>query len=179
MDKCLLIYDPDKFINLFDLKIFLTGFMGAGKTTLGKRLARKAGFSFIDLDEEIERLEEHTIAQIFEMEGEGYFRIKEAEYLRLLGGKNNLVIATGGGTPCYHGNMDWMNKEGKTVYLRLSPVALCARLTGGSARPLLKGMDDEEMLSYISAKLKEREVFYLKSGIVIDGLKPDIDKILM
>ena len=153
--------------------------MGAGKTTLGKRLARIAGFSFIDLDKEIETIEKRKIPQIFEVEGEDYFRVKEAECLRSLSGKENLVIATGGGTPCYHGNMEWMNGEGKTVYLRLTPQALFSRLTGGSARPLLKGMDKEEMLGYIQTKLKEREEYYLKSGIVVDGLKPDLDKILM
>lgn len=149
--------------------------MGAGKTTLGKRLARKKGFGFIDLDDKIEQMENRTIHQIFEEEGEAYFRNKEAECLRSLTGKDNLVIATGGGTPCYHGNMDWMNEEGLTIYLKLTAEALMSRLSGStSVRPLLKGMNQEELLIYIRSKLQEREEYYLQSAIVMDGLKPDL-----
>ncbi len=153
--------------------------MGSGKSTLGKRLARKLNFSFIDLDEEIERKENRLIRKIFEHEGEEYFRKIEAECLRGLLERDDLVVSTGGGTPCFHGNMEWMNQEGTTIYLMLSPAALVTRLSGRTTfRPLLKGMKEGEMLPFIMSRLKDREVFYKKSRIIIDGLKPDLKEIV-
>src|SRR6187401_1227795 len=99
------------------MKIFLVGFMGSGKTYWGKIWAQKNAMNFFDLDALIEEQEKKTIAAIFETEGEEYFREKEAMVLRTLPGANDCIIACGGGTPCYHDNMKWMNEHGGTVYL--------------------------------------------------------------
>src|SRR5436853_6290275 len=96
-------------------KVFLIGFMGSGKTFLGKQLAQLLNYEFIDLDEWIEQREKKSIAEIFSEDGEEYFRKKESQQLKLLAEKNNAVIATGGGTPCFHDNMKWMNDHGFTI----------------------------------------------------------------
>src|SRR5437773_11285939 len=97
--------------------IFLMGFMGSGKTFFGKQLAQLLNYEFIDLDELIGKNEGATIAEIFFSKGEAYFRSKESSLLKSLSQNENAVIATGGGTPCFHDNMKWMNEHGITVYL--------------------------------------------------------------
>ncbi len=150
--------------------------MGAGKTTLGKKIARKRGMNFIDLDQYIEEKERSKISAMFRKKGEEYFRIVESENLKLLGGLKNTVISTGGGVPCFYDNMDWMNSNGLTVYLKMEPSALLQRLKASKTdRPLLKNKSKKEKLEFIKEKLKEREEFYNKAKIVVDAkdLKPD------
>lgn len=149
--------------------IFLTGFMGSGKTYWGKKWAQGLGREFIDLDDLLEKEERQTIAEIFAGKGEAYFRRLETDTLRRLGKRNDLLIATGGGTPCFDDNISWMNNNGTTVYLRSSPANIAARLViEKEKRPLLKNLNDNELLFYITEKIKERELFYNQAKIILD-----------
>lgn len=140
---------------------FLTGFMGSGKSYWGKKWASANDYTFTDLDEVIENAEGKTIADIFEIKGEDYFREIEATYLRNLAGANNTIVACGGGTPCFHENMQWMNDHGITIYLSTSSPEILERvLLEQEKRPLLKKMNPAELLFFIEQKLKERAPFY-------------------
>ena len=152
--------------------------MGAGKTTIGKKLATRLGFTFYDLDEYIEKKEGISISEIFENEGERNFRDLEKNYLRELAEKDEVVISTGGGTPCFSENMKFMNASGMTVYLRMSPESLFSRLKNiSSKRPLIADKSDDELLSFIREKLQERESFYMESKIVAEGLNAAVGSI--
>ncbi|HOG57784.1 MAG TPA: shikimate kinase [Bacteroidales bacterium] len=150
-------------------KIFLIGFMGSGKTTTGKKLASRLSWKFIDLDEFIEEDKGMPVAEIFETQGEDWFRTVEAEALRTVAKADNTVISTGGGTPCFYENMEFMLQNGLTVYLRMTPESLARRLARSSAgRPLLKDIDKEELETYIRTKLAEREPWYSMAEIKTD-----------
>ena len=149
--------------------IYLTGFMGAGKTSGGRMLAERLGLNFLDLDEWIEQQEGQSIAVIFREKGEAAFRQIEAECLRKTAGLSNLIVATGGGTPCFFDNMDWMNGHGVTVYLQASATSLALRLKPETEkRPLLANLSDEEMITAIELRLSEREHFYEKAHIAVN-----------
>lgn len=150
------------------MTFFLIGFMGSGKTHWGKLWAAKYGFTFIDLDEIIEKIENKTIAAIFEIKGEDYFRKIEAEALRNLGQIENTIVACGGGTPCFYNNLDWMNEEGTTVYLSTTAPQILERiLEEQDKRPLLKKMNQGELLFFIEQKLKERAAFYNAAKLIL------------
>jgi shikimate kinase len=151
-------------------RIYLIGFMGSGKTTAGKKLATHLGWSFIDLDKEIEHRTLQTINDIFSKFGEDYFRKIEAETLQTLTLNNNAVIATGGGAPCYGNNLDYMLGTGLTIYLQLTPAQLNRRLSGASGdRPLTKNKNKSQLAVFIKEKLAEREKCYLRADLIIDG----------
>lgn len=153
------------------MKIFLIGFMGCGKSTMGKKLAVKLGYEFIDLDHQIESSIGTTIAQYFSVHGEAAFRKLESEALKTFDYPANAVIATGGGTPCFFDNMEWMNASGLSVYIEMPAAALARRLEGGKGkRPLLKDLNEEEMISFIENKLTEREVFYKRALVTVNGI---------
>ncbi len=161
-------------------KIFLIGFMGSGKSTVGKKLASVLGWSFIDLDEEIEKKEGLKIATIFSEKGETFFRNAESEMLRSVAVRQNIVISTGGGTPCLGDNMDFMLKNGITVYLKLRPGQLHKRLKRASAeRPLLKSISGDNLYGYIAGKLAEREKWYNRAAIVFEKYGSDISELLL
>jgi shikimate kinase len=150
------------------MKIFLIGFMGAGKTYWGKQWAQHFNYTFIDLDDEIEKSEGQQIVSIFEEKGEDYFRKIEAEVLRKVINSDNTIIACGGGTPCYADNMQWMNDNGNTVYLCKTPAELYSNVAKQKdQRPLLKSLDDQEIISFIEQKLQEREMFYEQAQNVL------------
>ncbi len=152
------------------MRIYLLGFMGCGKTSLGKRLARKLDYSFMDIDNLIEEKEGKSIHDIFAERGEEYFRQLEREYLQGTKDLSRAIIATGGGTPCYFDNMEFMNAHGVTVYLKMSPVSLSYRLKNAKRkRPLIDGLEGDELLAFIKDKLGEREPFYLRSHCIIKG----------
>ncbi len=154
------------------MKVFLVGFMGCGKTTLGRLFARRLGWPFLDLDLEIERRAGKTIPDIFQQEGEATFRKLEADALRSLEPLERAVISTGGGAPCFHENMDWMNQHGCTVFLHLDPEALAARLAPQAAhRPLLRGLQGKELLLTIQNQLEARHPFYRRAKFVLDARK--------
>lgn len=151
--------------------------MGSGKSTLGKKLANKLGFAFIDLDKEIEEKEQQSINQIFEEKGEDYFRLIEKNILEELVSENtSFVMALGGGTPCFNNNMEFINANGYSIYLKYNSGILFSRLVNAKTqRPLLKGKDDEQLKRFIEEKLAEREIFYKQSKFIIeeDNLKPE------
>ncbi len=158
--------------------IFLIGFMGCGKTTLGRKLAMRLGYHFIDLDQVLETQEGMTIAVYFSTFGEEAFRIIESKILKQTHNPEHLVIATGGGLPCFFDNMHWMNDNGKTVYLKLSPKTLADRLENENAeRPLLNDKQGEALVAFIKDKLTEREVFYNQATIIADGLNLTAKKV--
>ncbi len=138
--------------------------MGSGKSYWKKRLADKMKTGGYDLDFLIESHEEKTISEIFEEEGEEYFRKSEAKILRWFAEKKSFVLSTGGGTPCFHNNIEWMNQQGVTVWLD-EPVAILAeRLkTEKDHRPLIRHLSDLELLDYLTAKREERLAFYNQS----------------
>ncbi len=159
--------------------VYLTGFMGSGKTTTGRKMARLAGARFVDIDTEIEKVTGKSISRIFSDDGEEHFRKTEYEVLRSIDLSVNIIIATGGGTPCHADNMDYMNSTGVTVYLRMTPAALASRLeTAMASRPLIAGLTGESLLNYISGKISEREPYYLSSKIVFEGLNADAESLL-
>lgn len=160
------------------MNVFLIGFMGCGKTTLGKKLASKTGFQFIDLDKIIEQRAGKTIPQYFSEHGEAAFRELERDVLQTTYYPENAIIATGGGAPCYFDNMEWMNKEGMTVYISLPPAALASRLEKAEdVRPVLKDHKGEALIQFIAGKLSEREAFYTKAQITASGLGLTADKL--
>ena len=141
--------------------IFLIGFMGSGKTTIGPGLAEKLGYTFVDQDELIEKHYNMTVSEVFAKHGEPKFRETEQQVLSDIVASDNLVISTGGGAPCFFNNMEFMNSHGLTVYLEAEPVTLMQRLRASTdSRPLLKGKTEEELLHFIAGKLEERNKFY-------------------
>ncbi len=158
------------------MNIFLIGFMGCGKSTLAKRLAAKTGYQLVDLDHEIEKKIGQTVVSFFAEHGEPAFREFEQATLKALGTGNNKVVATGGGTPCYFDNMEWMNENGHTIYIEMQPQALVKRLENGKAkRPLIKDFSEKELLHFIEQKLSERDPFYKKAKSIVNGINLTVD----
>jgi shikimate kinase len=152
-------------------KIFLIGFMGSGKTTLGKRLAKKLDKPFLDLDVEIEKSESLTINQIFEKFGETHFRELESKVLKaLIINNKEFVLSLGGGTPCDKNNMNLINNSGASIYLKYNAGILASRLIEAKAeRPLIKNLDENQLKEFITNKLIEREVFYDQCKFTIEN----------
>jgi len=164
------------------MKIFLIGFMGCGKSTLGRKLATKLGYDFIDLDHQIEMLAGMSVGAYFAVSGESAFRIFESKTLKELNYPDNCVVATGGGAPCYFDNMQWINENGLSVYIEMPPAALAKRLESGKdKRPLLKDMNEEELITFIGHKLEERNPFYQQASKIVNGisLTPDALRVLV
>jgi shikimate kinase len=148
--------------------------MGSGKTTLGKRLAEKLKWQFIDLDAFIENRYRKTIAEIFAEKGENRFREVEKRVLHEVAQFENVVISTGGGAPCFFNNLAFMNKWGTTIYLKASIEALTKRLnTTKEKRPLIKDKKPEELKTFISGNLKKRELFYNQATYVYEAKQLD------
>ncbi len=143
------------------MKIFLIGMMGSGKSFCSKKLAKKLKIQAYDLDRVIEMTEDLTIAEIFEEEGEAYFRKEEAKILRWFGEKKSFVLATGGGAPCFYDNMEWMNQNGITIWLNEPVNVLVERLKSEkNQRPLIKDLTDDELAEFLTNKISERSQFY-------------------
>lgn len=152
------------------IRIFLTGYMGAGKTTLGKAFARELNVPFIDLDWYIEERFHKSIRELFVERGEASFRELEQSMLHEVGEFENVVISTGGGTPCFFDNMDYMNKTGQTVFLDVHPDVLFQRLrVATQQRPILQGKTDEELRAFIIETLAKRACFYTQARYRCDG----------
>ena len=150
--------------------VFLVGYMGCGKTTIGRRLARRLGYDFADTDDRIEK-----------QEGEEYFRKAERGMLeQLIASGDDLVVSTGGGLPVWADNMVRMNGAGLTVYIRRSAEQIAARLSphGRWKRPKLRGLDDRELVEFMSRNMAEREPFYGQAALTIDGGAMSDDEIL-
>jgi len=155
--------------------VFLIGFMGCGKSTKAKQLAARLACPVIDLDAVIVEQEGKTIAEYFEAHGEASFRELESKTLKNFPYPATCVVATGGGLPCFFDNMEWMNKNGKTVYLHMEPSMLVSRLHNRQKRPLIKDFNDEQLLAFIEKKLAERDPFYNKAKLIINAFDLDAE----
>lgn len=151
--------------------------MGCGKSTKAKQLAYRLECPVVDLDSEIVNKSGKTIAEFFEAYGEDGFRNYESEMLKTFAYPSTCVVATGGGLPCFFDNMEWMNANGQTVYLRMEPAALVSRLHNRQKRPLIKDLDDEQLLEFIKVKLEERNPFYAKAKVIVDAFDLDAEKL--
>lgn len=160
-------------------RIIIIGYMGAGKTTVGKALSKELGIPFYDLDWYIESRMRKTVPQIFAERGEEGFRKVEHSMLHEVAEFENVIISCGGGTPCFFDNMEYLNQQGETVYLKARPDVLYGHLKmGKTERPLLKDKTPEEMQVYISEQLAKREEYYLKAKHVLDvSLMDNYEKI--
>ena len=150
-------------------RIILIGYMGAGKTTVGKALSKELGIIFYDLDWYIESRMRKTVSQIFAERGEEGFRKIEYNLLHEVAEFEDVIISCGGGTPCFFDNMDYLNQQGQVVYLKAEPEVLYKHLQMGRVeRPLLKGKSKEELLKFIKEQLEKREPFYTKAHYTLD-----------
>ena len=160
-------------------RIILIGYMGAGKTTIGKALSKELGISFYDLDWYIESRRHKTIPQLFAELGEEGFRKIEHSMLHEVAEFENVIISCGGGTPCFFDNIDYMNQQADVVYLRCEPEVLHKHLMmGKTERPLLKGKSPEELIAFIREQLQYREAYYKKARYTLDvSLMDNYEKI--
>lgn len=158
--------------------VYIVGFMGSGKSSMGKRLAASMRWKFIDLDGEIERYAGKPIPAIFSDDGEDSFRDMEATVLRNLREESHVIVSTGGGTPCFHDNMSYMKSTGCVVYLFLKPLQLYHRLLNSKKeRPLLTKVPEEELLSFITKKIEERSKWYEMANLCVDAFSVDAARI--
>lgn len=160
-------------------RIILIGYMGAGKTTVGKQLADSLGLKFYDLDWYIESRMHRKISQIFAERGEDGFRTIERNMLHEVAEFENVVISCGGGTPCFFDNMDYLNSQGDVIYLKARPDVLYKHLMMGKIeRPLIKGKTEEQLMEFIKEQLEKREPYYLKARHILDvSLMDNYEKI--
>lgn len=160
-------------------RIILIGYMGAGKTTIGHALAKQLGVPFNDLDWYIETRMHRSVSQIFSERGEEGFRRIEHNMLHEVAEFENVVVSCGGGTPCFFDNIDYMNRQGDTVYLKASPEVLHQHLQmGRTVRPLLLNKTADEVRAFIAEQLKQREAFYSKARHTLNvDLLDNFDKI--
>ncbi len=148
-------------------RIYLIGYMGVGKTTVGKKLSKLLDLSFIDLDKFIESKYHKTVPDLFKEKGEQGFRELERKSLKEVSEIENVVVSTGGGAPCFFDNMNTMNNTGTTVYIKAEPKELAARLTASkNVRPIVSDKSAEELLPFIIDHLAKRENFYNQAHIV-------------
>ena len=152
------------------MRIFLLGFMGSGKSHWGKVWADEYQLGFHDTDAMIEKKEQLTVIDIFEKKGEDHFRNVEASVLRELADAENCIISCGGGSACFYDNMTWMNAHGETVFLAASPHYLLKNvLAEKEKRPLVRNLNEAELIFFIEQKLKERQPFYSRAKHIIDA----------
>jgi shikimate kinase len=150
--------------------IFLVGFMGCGKTTMGRKLSAALGYPFIDLDHVLEAQVGLPISKFFAAHGEEAFRKLESAILKETAYPDNAVVSTGGGLPCFFDNMDWMNAHGQSVYMKLTPKALASRLEHAKTpRPVLQGKKGDDLAAFIESKLAEREPFYSRASVTAES----------
>jgi len=143
------------------MRVFLIGYMGCGKTSIGKKLSKSLNLEFIDLDNYIEQICGKNIAKIFAEDGEKHFRKLEQHYLKKISKKDNVIIATGGGTPCEKENMALMNALGLTIYLEMEATELYKRLVHQKkTRPLIARLSDKDLLAYIEMSMESRRSKY-------------------
>ena len=162
------------------MKIFLIGFMGSGKTHWGKELSRKLQIPFFDLDNVIEEKEGKAISTIFAEMGEEYFRMLEKDVLYLLTESHeSFIMATGGGTPCFFNNIDYMKSRGTTIWLNCSVDCLYNRLRKEKdKRPLISAIPDSELKPFIIKKYSDRKIFYQQASVILSEDALTLDKLI-
>ena len=161
------------------MRIYLIGYMGCGKSTLGALLAKRLHLTFYDTDSLIEHKYKANIHQLFKRYNEEVFRVIEQGMLTETFSFENAVISTGGGTPCFGKNMELIIENGMSVYLKLSPEHIYQRLKKSrKKRPLLAGLNKKELLDFITGQMALREDFYNKAQIIFDPYKEDIELLI-
>lgn len=162
------------------MRIYLIGFMGAGKTHWGRILSNKLNLPFSDLDELVIEREQRTINEIFEQDGEEYFRTVERDVLHCFSEENeSLLLSCGGGAPCFFNNIEYMNKMGITVWINTPVEILLGRLRKGKdKRPLLKDLNDEQLKAYIVKKNADRRIYYEQASVIVDDHVIEIEKLI-
>lgn len=153
------------------MKIFLIGYMGCGKSSLGKKLAKTANMEFVDMDSLIEQREGASVSDIFAYAGEAYFRQAERNLIEELAEQeSSMVISTGGGVPTWEDNMTRINSIGESFYLRRTAQQIASRLSphGRYKRPKLRGLNDEELVEFMTKNMAEREPYYMQATHVVD-----------
>lgn len=151
------------------MKIFLIGYMGAGKTTLGKKLSKELSLNFIDLDQYIEKKHKASIPFIFNLVGQDGFRLIEHRTLSEVINFDNCIISTGGGTPCFFDNINRLLESGLVIYLRMPSSNLVKRLeTAKRKRPLISSFNANKLFEFVDFQLKEREIYYNQANLIID-----------
>lgn len=161
--------------------VFLVGYAGSGKSSLGKRLSRRLGIRYVDTDKLVELNEGASIADIFYYEGEEYFRMAERRAVEtLLESGDDLIVATGGGLPTWRDNMQLLIDHGTTIYLRRSAEQILSRLSdyGRQKRPMFRDKSDEELLEFMNNQMAEREIFYSKARLSVDCMTRSDDEVV-
>jgi len=153
------------------MKLYLIGLLGSGKSVLGKKISQSVQLPFIDLDREIEKHEGLTISKIFSTKGQDYFRTIEAAALRKQSEPKEFVMATGGGTPCFHGNMSFINQTGTSIFLDTPVQEIVERLSGSQRelRPLLEDVPDDKIEQTLEKMLQNRLPFYEQAHFTVNG----------
>jgi shikimate kinase len=162
------------------MKIFLIGFMGAGKTHWGRQLSAKLGLPFFDLDEQITTHAGKSIAEIFEEEGEELFRLQEKDVLHIITeSHDSFIMACGGGSPCYFNNIEYMNRAGTTVWIHASLDVLFNRLiTEREKRPLIRKLNEDQLRNYIQKKFADRRIYYEQAQICVEEEPVELDQLI-
>ena len=150
-------------------KLVIVGFMGCGKTYWGKIWGELYRIKHIDLDDEISKAEKLSIAEIFELKGEEYFRKQESELLNHLLNDPSIILSTGGGAPCYNNNMEVIHKKSTSIYLKCNNEILFSRLKKERPlRPLISSLNDHDLRKFIENKIAEREAFYNQAQYILE-----------
>ncbi len=151
--------------------VFLIGYMACGKSTIGRKLRERLRMPLFDTDKEIVAQEGLSIAEIFDNHGEEHFRALESQkLLELVANNTDAIVSCGGGTPTWRDNMEVMNRVGVTIYLNRSAENICSRISkfGREKRPKLRGLNDEELLAFMTSGIAERDKYYRQARLVVD-----------
>ena len=161
-------------------KIYLVGYMGAGKTTAAKRLANRLGWEVVDTDALFEEKYRISVDDFFQKYDEPLYRKLESEILKSTESLEHTVISTGGGTACYFDNMDWMNQHGLTVFLSISPKAAVDRVIHSRhKRPLARGKTEAELMEFVSQHYAARMPFYERAQITVKSEDFDLEGLML
>lgn len=160
------------------MKIFLIGFMGSGKSYWGRQLSQKLNLPFFDLDEQVVNSAGKSINEIFEQDGEEFFRLSEKDTLHIITeSHDSFIMACGGGSPCYFNNIEYMNQSGTTVWINSSFATLIERLEKEKEhRPLLRKMTREQMKAFIIRKFSDRKIYYEQADVTVDDDQVSLDQ---
>jgi len=162
------------------MRIYIIGYMGAGKSTIGKRLANKLDFPFVDLDDAFESKYRYSIPRFFDHFGEERFREFENQCLKDISAENEkAVVSTGGGTACFGNNLTHMQKSGVTVYVKMHPKSLAQRLNKARRlRPIIRDIQNDDMQAFVEEQLQAREEFYNQAQIIVKGESLDLGELV-
>lgn len=152
--------------------VFFLGYMGCGKSTVGRLLAKRWNYDFVDLDEMIAQETQTSISDIFKEHGEAHFRSLETQMLKKIKGREKAIVSLGGGTPCFHQNMNLINQYGTSIWIYADSQTIFQRLKNDTSRPILHGKTDAELLSFITEHSESREEFYSQAEYMINGAQP-------